>query len=136
MASTANGLMRKVFFAGPDIEEGNEGEEEKKETTHEPTRSELKEAAADQAPTAVALSQQAKQLMALKKVEWDLIVVSRPRFPSPKSKQWAHFCTRCSSSSPLQHWQPCLAAFSSGLRLPRAPSTRSGTRESSALALV
>lgn len=68
--------MRKVFFAGAgdDIEE--EGEEEKKEVIAEPSRSQLKEAAVNQAPTAVALGQQAKQLLALKKVEWDLIVVS------------------------------------------------------------
>lgn len=77
MASATNGLMRKVFFAGADnIEEGDEGEEEKKEVIVEPSRSQLKEAAGDQAPTAIALGQQAKQLLALKKVEWDLIVVS------------------------------------------------------------
>ncbi|ORY85964.1 hypothetical protein BCR35DRAFT_48611 [Leucosporidium creatinivorum] len=75
VASATNGLMRKVFFAGADnIEEGDEGEEEKKEVIAEPSRSQLKEAAVDQTPTAVALSQQAKQLLALKKVEWDLIV--------------------------------------------------------------
>lgn len=80
MASTANGLMRKVFFSSPNpdlIEEGDEEHLEEKKEVIAPTRSELKEASHDQAPTAAALNQQATQLLALKKIEWDLIVVSR-----------------------------------------------------------
>ena len=130
MASTANGLMRKVFFSSPDpdlIEEGDEEQEEKKEVVA-PTRSELKEASHDQAPNAVALNQQATQLLALKKIEWDLIVVSdlRPRWPT-------HALTIAlvhhSSPLPSPRWLSCLEPCRSGWLSSPLRFTITGTRE-------
>ncbi|BGP51401.1 hypothetical protein JCM10450v2_007343 [Rhodotorula kratochvilovae] len=58
-------LLRHVFFA----RQGSEGEEEKQMSV-----SKLKDAAQDKTPAGAVQRQQAKQLLALKKIEWDLVV--------------------------------------------------------------
>ncbi|GAA6055033.1 hypothetical protein JCM3770_006704 [Rhodotorula araucariae] len=58
-------LLRHVFFA----RHGAEGDEEKHTSV-----SKLKNAAQDKTPAGAAQRQQAKQLLALKKIEWDLVV--------------------------------------------------------------
>ncbi|GAA5827903.1 hypothetical protein JCM11251_007723 [Rhodosporidiobolus azoricus] len=61
-------LIRKVFFAGAGKGELANAPEDKM------TVSQLKEAASDKTPAGAAQREQAKQLLALKKIEWDLFV--------------------------------------------------------------
>ncbi|GAA5888404.1 hypothetical protein JCM6882_008609 [Rhodosporidiobolus microsporus] len=61
-------LIRKVFFAGAGKGDALEAPDDKM------TVSQLKEAASDKTPAGAAQREQAKQLLALKKIEWDLFV--------------------------------------------------------------
>ena len=99
-AQAHKSLVRQVVFARSGDRAADDGAE--KDGNKQMSVAQLKDAASDKSPAGASQRQQAKQLLALKKIELDLLVV-RPARSSPRPRgAWTDFSRNC-HAVPVRH---------------------------------
>lgn len=85
-AQAHKSLVRQVVFARSGDRAADDGTE--KDGNKQMSVAQLKDAASDKSPAGASQRQQAKQLLALKKIELDLLVVRPARSPPRPRGSW------------------------------------------------